>query len=216
MQVVLPIAYFPPVSWMAIFLYSESPLLEIHETYPKQTLRNRCNIMAANGSLRLSVPVKKPYGNKTKTSEVMIDKGSNWAVQHLRSFASAYRKTPYFEHFEGELSKMLLTDHDSLVQLNENSLKLVMRMLRADKDWRYTETFVKSEYALSQKAGFENAIAAMGLSFPNYYQAFAERFGFMPDLSVLDLIFNLGPAGSMRYLKNLATEINAKTSLYSG
>lgn len=216
MQIVLPLAYFPPVSWMAIFLYSESPLLEIHETYPKQTLRNRCNIMAANGSLRLSVPVKKPYGNKTKTSEVIVDKGSNWAVRHLRSIASAYRKTPYFEYFEDELSKMLLTDHDSLVQLNENGLKLVMRMLRADKELRYTESFVKSEYALSQKAEFEIAIAAMGVSFPNYIQAFSERFGFMPDISILDLIFNLGPADSIRYLKNLATEIKAKTSLYSG
>lgn len=216
MRIVLPIAYFPPVSWMAVFLYSESPLLEIHETYPKQTLRNRCNIMAANGSLRLSVPVKKPFGNKTKTIEVIVDKGSNWTVQHLRSIASAYRKTPYFEYFEDELTKILLTDHDSLIQLNENSLKLVLRMLRADKDWRYTETFVKSEDALSQKAEFENAIVAKGVRFPNYMQAFSERFGFMPDLSVLDLIFNLGPADSMKYLKNLAAEIKAKTSLYSG
>ncbi len=216
MQIVLPIAYFPPVSWMAIFLYSESPLLEIHETYPKQTLRNRCNIMAANGSLRLSVPVKKPYGSRTKTSEVMVDKRSNWAVQHLRSFASAYRNTPYFEYFEDELSKMLLADHYSLVQLIESSLKLVMRMLGADKELRYTETYVKSEDSLWQKAGFEYAIAAMGVSFPNYYQAFAERFGFIPDLSILDLIFNLGPSDSMKYLKNLDTEVKAKTSLYSG
>ena len=201
---------------MALFVQADYPLIELHETYPKQTLRNRCNIMTANGVLRLTVPVKKPQGNKTKTSEVLIDNSLNWAVRHLRSLTSAYRKTPYFEYFENELSRLLLSEPRTLVQLNSELLSLVLVMLRIQKEWHFTETFSSVKAGNNCIIDFEKSILEMDFTFPNYLQAFSERFGFMPDLSILDLVFNLGPLDSLMYLKSLGLANKAKKVLYSG
>lgn len=216
MQLVFPTAYFPPVSWAALFLSSEAPVLEIHETFPKQTLRNRCNIMAANGKLRLSVPIKKPSGNQSKTREILIDNHTLWPRMHFRSLASAYRKTPFFFHYEEMISDLLFSEHKSLVELNSRSINLIINILRLEKEWTYTETFERAESSMARIKDFEGAIANSGIQLSHYHQTFSERFGFMPDLSVLDLIFNLGPVASKQYLMNLGDQLIQHLSAIQG
>lgn len=216
MHIVLPVAYFPPISWMALFLKSDVPLLEIHETYPKQTLRNRCIIMAANGKLRLTVPVKKPHGSKTRTGEIMVDHQTPWAIQHLRSLSSAYNKTPYFFHFEDDIANVLLTPHKSLFELNTASLALIFKMMRISRQWRTTDSF--SGLSATFRPALDNLAHTYPseIQFPVYMQAFSDRHGFLADLSVLDLIFNVGPAASVIYLSKLGDMLIAKESSYSG
>lgn len=216
MQLILPTAYFPPVSWVALFLSSEAPMLEIHETYPKQTLRNRCNIMATNGKLRLSVPIKKPSGNKSKTGEILIDNNTLWPRMHFRSLTSAYRNTPYFFHYEEKISDLLFSDSKSLIQLNSLIIKLILNMLRLEKSWTYTETFERGASSLARLTDFEGTIANSGIRLTGYSQTFSERLGFMPDLSVMDLIFNLGPAASQQYLLNLGDQLIHWLSVIQG
>ena len=88
-------AYFPTVEYIALLVKYKGALIELFETYPKQTWRNRCRIMTANGTQDLTVPVKKPLGNKTITSEVSIYNQENWHLKHIRAIHSAYSSSPY-------------------------------------------------------------------------------------------------------------------------
>ncbi|HMM10919.1 MAG TPA: WbqC family protein [Bacteroidales bacterium] len=216
MQLVLPTAYFPPVSWMALFLVSSAPLLEIHETFPKQTIRNRCHILAANGKLRLTVPLKKPNGNKTKTSEVAVDNSQSWQEQHFRSVASAYRNAPYFMHYEEELHDFFEVRHLSLIALSSDSLELILKMLRTEKSWNYTVSFDKQIAGGAVMLDFQSEIDRLDADFPVYMQTFSERHGFVPDLSVADLIFNCGPKDSLKYLEQVGRGLIKQIMPYSG
>lgn len=190
-------------------------MLEINETYPKQTLRNRCYILGANGPQRLSVPVKKPHGNHTKTSDIIIDPTLPWAMQHERAIASAYRRTPYYMHYEAELAGFFRKQHSSLSDLCHEGLALCLRMLRTDKTWDYTKQFSPHSRNLALHFPFETTNQPAKI-FPAYFQAFSDRLGFVPNLSVLDAIFNLGPTETMLYLRRLAAEIGKTFPAYSG
>ena len=94
--ILLSTAYFPSISWIAVALQSVRVEIEIHETYLKQTYRNRCNIATASGILSLTVPVKRVNGNHTKTADIQIDNSEKWQNLHWKSIITAYNKSPYF------------------------------------------------------------------------------------------------------------------------
>ncbi len=212
-QVILPTAYLPPVSWWAVAVKSGDILLEYNETYPKQTYRNRCHIYGANGLLSLSIPVIKVNGNHTLTSEIRIDNSKNWQLVHWRSIESAYNNTPYFLFYKDILEPIFYKKYNSLVEFNIDILLIIARIINR-KDIRFNVT---SKYEPLIQPDFRFLIhpkkppASFGLvNFPRYIQAFEPMYGFLPDLSIIDLLFNEG-AGSAEYLRNL--KLNGTTSI---
>ena len=187
---------------MARFLREEHPVVEIFETYHKQTYRNRCRVMTANGVESLSVPVIKVNGNHTMTKDVAVSYREPWQHIHSRCLESAYNAAPYFDHYYDFLRPVFETRHERLIDLNDAALKAVLKMLKAEREIVHTTDYIKVvdhdlRESFSPKKQTETA------PFPSYYQVFGTKFPFVPDLSILDLIFNEGP-NATNYLSGYA------------
>ena len=194
-------AYFPSISYMARFLAEDEPFVEIWETYHKQTYRNRCRVMTANGVESLSVPVVKVNGNHTMTKDMAISPIEPWQHIHSRCLESAYKAAPYFDHYYDYLRPVFEGRFDRLVDLNDAALKAVLRMLKVNKEIVHTTDYVReAENDLREAFSPKHQVDAR--LFPTYYQVFSAKYPFAADLSVLDLIFNEGPE-AMGYLSKL-------------
>ena len=194
-------AYFPSISYMARFLAEDEPLIEVFETYRKQTYRNRCRVMTANGVESLSVPVVKVHGNHTMTKDIIISPVEPWQHIHSRCLESAYKAAPYFDHYYDYLRPIFEGHFERLVDLNDAALQAVLKMLKVNKEIVHTTDYVhEAENDLREVFSPKKPIDSR--LFPTYYQVFSEKFPFAADLSVLDLIFNEGPEAT-NYLKQI-------------
>ena len=234
-QLLLPTSYLPPLSYVALLLDCPCATIEIHETYPKQTHRNRCEIMTANGIMRLSVPVVRTSGNHTPTSDITVSYAERWNIQHIRAIESAYSMTPYFLYLWDDLKAILLRRHDRLIDLNSEIMRYLFTKLNISCQLQYSEDYVPPQQAASnQQLDMRNMFAHNPSSEANpltqlshksesndserrhssiqafkqlkYYQLWADRLGFCPNLSIIDLLFNIGPAEARKYLSSLKAD----------
>lgn len=244
-QLLLPTSYLPPLNYVALLLKSPCATVEIHETFPKQTHRNRCEIMTANGIMRLSVPVVRTSGNHTPTSDITISYAERWNIQHIRAIESAYSMTPYFLYLWDDLKAILLRRHDRLIDLNSEIMHYLFTKLNISCQLQYSEDYISPQQAsYNQQLDMRNMFAHNPSSEANpltqlshksesntelaqvlpsrrdndserrhssiqafkqlkYYQLWADRLGFCPNLSIIDLLFNIGPAEAKKYLEQL-------------
>ena len=189
-------AYFPSISYMARFLQEDAPVIEVWETYHKQTYRNRCRVMTANG---VDVPVVKVNGNHTMTKDMTISPIEPWQHIHSRCLESAYKAAPYFDHYYDYLRAIFEGHFERLIDLNDAALQAVIKMLKVKKEIVHTTDYVR-EAENDLREAFCPKKNNESTSFPEYYQVFGTKFPFAPDLSVLDLVFNEGPE-AMEYLR---------------
>lgn len=187
-------AYFPPIDYMATMLHYSEVQIEVHETYPKQTYRNRTLIMTASGIRPLTVPISRPNGNHTTTANIEIAHSEPWNIVHLRTLCAAYKASPYFMHYYDDLSSLILADYKHLVDLNKALVLWVLRCLKAPCHIEFTPSYAPQ---CTPPADYRNCFSpkkpAYITSMPSYYQVFADRQPFAPNLSILDLLMNLGP-----------------------
>jgi hypothetical protein len=193
MTVLLSTAYLPPVSYLALCLHSEKVLIEQFETYPKQTIRNRCRICGPNGLQTLSVPVVKVNGNHTLTKDIRIAASIPWQRLHWRSIETAYNNSPFFLFYKDDLEPAFEKHFDFLLDLNTTLLEIISRMLRVEIKTGFTDQFMDTpEDILDCRESSKKNISSSNV-IPPYTQVFSPKHGFLPDLSIIDLIFNLGP-----------------------
>lgn len=185
-------AYFPCISYMARFLQDPSPTIEVCETYHKQTYRNRCRVMTANGVENLSVPVVKVNGNHTMTKDVAISQKEHWQQIHRRCLESAYKASPYFDHYYDCLKPVFDNRFELLVDLNDAALQAVLKIMKIEKAIVHTTDYIH-EVEHDLREAFSPKTEPNPDRFPKYYQVFSAKFPFAPDLSILDLLFNEGP-----------------------
>ena len=185
--------YFAPISQYAAIYQSDSVIFEIEDNYQKQTYRNRCYIYGANGKLALNVPIKhKTKEGRKKTKDTLVENDFPWQQQHFKSLQSAYRTSPFFEFFEDDLSKIFNTKYTFLQDVNIDSHLFVTDALQISDG--YTKT--NSDSSDSSEKDFRNlAIARKGveIEMDTYVQMFDDKCGFIPNLSILDLLFMEGP-----------------------
>ena len=185
-------AYFPSISYTARFLKDPMPVIEVHDTYHKQTYRNRCRVMTANGVECLSVPVVKVNGNHTMSKDMVISYKEHWQQIHRRCLESAYRAAPYFEHYYPFLEPIFGMRFERLIDLNDAALQTVLKMMKVQKEIVHTSDYVHVvENDLREAFSPKKPVDTN--AFPKYYQVFSAKIPFTPDLSILDLIFNEGP-----------------------
>jgi hypothetical protein len=170
------------------YLAHEKRSIELFEHYPKQTLRNRCDIATSNGKLRLSIPIKKPFGSKSLMKDILIDQDAQWQKEHWRSIRTAYAGAPYFEEYAHDIEALINTKHRHLISLNTSILEFIYKVL--DITYIQEET---SEYHTSAIHDFRAYDFGKQTTIPSYIQVFNESHGFIEDLSILDLLFNEGP-----------------------
>jgi hypothetical protein len=196
-QIILGSAYVPPIAWMHIFMANEHAVIDLAEHYAKQTYKNRCTILSANGPLHLSIPVKKPqYLHKAKVLEIKVENEFTWQKQHWEAICSAYNGSAYFEYYKHLLEPIYHHTYTHLHQLNHDLLMVLLKILKSTRMPDYSHAY------LNVGVDYRNLIHPKKptvYSCKKYPQVFAYKYGFVPNLSVLDLICNCGPQ-SLSYL----------------
>ncbi len=198
----LPSAYFPPVNWFREAVKARRVLVEAWETYPKQTYRNRCMIMTANGVLPLSVPVKKVHGRHTKTKDIEILYDEPWQRLHRRSIDTAYRNAPFYLHYIDGIEIFFIKKYRFLLDLDMDIIAAMFRMMETGVDMALTETYIRHPEGITDLRDSISPKKPTATDTPSsYHQVFGERFGFVPGLSILDLLFNEGPLAAGKLLE---------------
>ncbi|MBN1158467.1 MAG: WbqC family protein [Bacteroidales bacterium] len=196
--VLLSTAYLPPVQYFSKFLMNRKVQLESHENYQKQSYRNRCYIYGANGRQALVIPVLKFPENGCRILNIRIDHKTKWQSLHWKSIVSAYRQSPYFEYYSDDLAAFYHRRIDSLFEWNLALLRYILELLDIKTGIGYTGTWQEPDEG---EGDFRNSIHPKErLNKPDpffrmvpYHQVFISKFGFIPNLSIIDLIFNEGP-----------------------
>lgn len=199
-KVLLPIFYLPPVSWFSVFLNEENKVdFEQFENFPKQTYRNRASIYGANGKLALIIPIK--HTGKREIKDIEVSFAEDWQKLHWKSIKTAYQSTPYFEYYEDKLKKIYAEQITSLKEFNLKALGIILDILKTEKKYDLTNEYFKNPEAEDYREKF-SAKSESTSEFEEYYQSFSDKNGFIKDLSILDLLCNIGPE-SLTYIKNI-------------
>lgn len=220
MQALLSTTYFGPVQWYQKLCRYDSVLIERCESYRKQTYRNRCIIAAANGPQALTVPVERTGdGSRLLTRDVRISDHGNWRHLHWHALMSAYSESPFFDYYADDLRPFYERRWEFLCDFNEAICDTVCSLLDIHPDVHFTDSYVDAASCLTPAeahashdvgdaeahgGGLVDLRDAIDPKHPAddpdftarpYYQVFERRHGFLPNLSILDLLFNMGPEG---------------------
>ena len=188
MECLLPISYLGPVAYYSAILQSEQIFIETKEHFIKQSFRNRCTIMGANGSQTLTIPKERKSSDKTLISDISISNQDKWQKSHWQSIVSAYNSSPFFEYYKDELLPFYTTEHSTLFDFNLKLSKTILELMQVEKKLNFTSKFQKEWKGLdfrSSKFILKNQ--------EEYQQVFSDKNSFTPNLSILDVLFNLGP-----------------------
>lgn len=185
---IFSIAYLPSVHYLSAFVKAEKRVIDLGEYFEKQTLRTRTEILSANGRLQLSIPVAKANKLKSTTAETKISFAESWQRKHEQAFISAYKNSPYFEHYADEFLALLHAKEDSLANFQLNFLHWILKSFQYENlQFEVSNSYVEA----TKELDFRKNIPAF-VSKP-YKQVFTYKFPFEPNLSCIDLLFNKGP-----------------------
>lgn len=195
-------AYMPPIQYVALLTKQGNARIEVMEHYVKQSYRNRACIFSANGVLNLIVPLEKA-GCKTLMKDVRIAYYDRWNAEHWIAISSAYNSSPFFEYYADDLQLFFTKKYSFLLDYNTEILQRILSLIGISCTISFTDEFTKPNtidddyrYSISPKISDES------ITFPPYTQVFENKFDFVPNLSILDLLCNVGPE-SKEYLKQI-------------
>lgn len=217
MTVLLSTTFFGPVQWYQKLYRSERVLLEACESFVKQTYRNRCVIATTNGIQALTVPVEH-NSFPTSIKDIRISNHGSWRRVHWNALQSAYSESPFFEYYVDDLRPFFERDYTFLYDFNFEIMQTVCGLLDIHPHVEPTTAFLplnasdalpvrlSSPHSASDAlpVGLSDLRTTISPKHPTtdtdfeprpYYQVFARKHGFLPNLSILDLLFNMGPEG---------------------
>ena len=201
----LSTTYFGPVQWYQKLYRYDQVLIEQHETFLKQTFRNRCLIATTQGIQVLTVPVST--GDSHAIKDVRVSDHGNWRHLHWQALQSAYGDSPFFEYYADDLWPFFEKRWDFLLDFNEAIRQKMCELLDIHPQVGYTSDYQHIDSQHSTLNDFRTAIdpkhpvADADFIPRRYYQVFEQKHGFLPNLSILDLLFNMGPE-SIYYLQS--------------
>ena len=196
---VLSTAYFAPVAYYALLFHEQDIVIEAHENYNKQSYRNRMFIGTNQGPLALSVNVEKGYETKCPIQEVRLSSHGDWLHQHEIALMSNYGSSPFYEYYIDDILEVLRSDEQTLFGLNEKIRERICELIGFSAKVRYSDQYLRNDSekfrdlrnTLHPKKNILESVPEFVAN--PYYQVFGQKQTFMPNLSILDLLFNLGP-----------------------
>ena len=197
-MLLLSVAYFAPIPYYSCLMRYGDVIIERYENYNKQSYRNRCTIFSANGLLDLVIPVMKPEKPKISIAEVEISYDTLWQKLHFKAIESAYRRSPFYEYYIDDLMVFFNCRFRYLYDFNMQIMRTICCLMKIPFHAQESQTYMKPAEGIIDlrneihpKAKQRNT----NVDFvpPHYTQVFADRWGFKPNLSILDLLFNTGP-----------------------
>ncbi len=197
----LPTAYLAPIYYYAVLFQHNNCMFEHHEHFVKQSLRNRCEIYGANGKILLTIPKERKGSSKKKIRDIKIKYTENWQQEHWNAIKYCYKSSPFFDYYENDLHIFFKQRETYLVDFNMKLQELILSFLH--KDITYSSS---KEYLISNDFTDLRADLFINKNQKRYDQVFMEKHGFIANLSIIDLLFNLGPE-SEDYLKEIDLKI---------
>lgn len=201
-MIVLHPTYFGPISQYWLMYKYQEVCFEVEDNFQKQTYRNRTYIFGANGKLQLNIPIKHTKSDgRQKTKDVLIDNSFHWQKNHFKAFQNAYRSSPYFEYYEDDLAPLYQKEHTFLLDFNIKTHEFIVDALQENLAISYTK---KYDLTLEAENDFRFIVEVKkekAIKLTPYTQIFDDKFGFLSNLSILDLLFMEGP-NSLNYLES--------------
>jgi len=190
---ILSSLYLAPIEYYAVLFNCKHALIEINENYQKQSYRNRCIIAGANGPLSLSIPIEKPSKAMCKMKDIRIADHGSWQHLHWNAILSAYSSTPFFQFYEDDFRPFYERKVNFLHDFNEELRILICRLIGIDCDISYTVDYIEEieKHFIDLREKIHPKRETEFSTVP-YYQVFAEKHGFLNNLSIIDLLFNMG------------------------
>ena len=197
--VLLCSAYLPSVSFFTAINSGGDVLIEQYDNYCKQTYRNRCRIATAGGIQTLTIPVVKADTPKQLMKDVRISDHGEWRRQHWNALESAYMNSPFFMYYQDDFRPFYEKKYEFLIDFNTELTLRIMELAGIKKDLRMTESYGEKDL---RNNGLNGITDFRGLIEPGkeepenpktYWQVFKQKYGFLPNLSAVDLLFNMGP-----------------------
>lgn len=191
--------YMPPIETFARLAQFRRVQFEAYEHWVKRSYRNRCRVAGPGGELSLSVPLHREGGTRRVMKDIRIAYTQDWRKVHWQTFTTGYRRSPYFEYYEDRFEPFFRDNYEKLIDLNTALFRFFAEILELDLEIAFTERWdpqvsigcVDLRDAMSPRAGAGRPDPFYKA--PQYSQVFVERHGFLPDLSIADLVFNYGP-----------------------
>lgn len=189
---VLPLCPFPNIQWLSAYMRADSPLIDLGENYVKQSYRNRFDVLGSHGVLPLTVRVVGQNGQKFAMPNIqLVD--DEWRRVALRGLVASYARAPFFDEYIDELTALILDQTASLTTWSLNTLAWSFERLEWNAEPRVSATYIKPAATLADLRGAFKPKQRADFGVP-YAQVFEDRFGFVSNLSVIDLLMNTGPA----------------------
>ena len=192
-SVLLSSAYLPPVSFFTAINSGGDVLIEQYDNYCKQTYRNRCRIATAAGVQALTVPIVKGTSPKQLMKDVRISDHGEWRHQHWNALESAYMNSPFFMYYQDDFRPFYEKKYEFLIDFNTELTLLIMKLAGIDKTVKLTGSYGKKEQNILDLRQLVNPGTDDPESSRPYWQVFKEKYGFLANLSAVDLLFNMGP-----------------------
>jgi hypothetical protein len=204
MNLIIESQYFAPSIFYKTSYNFSDIVFEQCETYQKMSFRNRCQIAGAQGVVDLSIPLVGGRSQKGLIRDVRIAADRSWQVRHWRTIASCYNRSPWFDYYRDGLETLYRKPADFLIDWNQQCLEWSFRVLGMTRVIRRTEEY-REVYAAGEGVDWRGRLVPRDREkwedMPRYSQVFEERIGFIPHLSVLDLVFCKGRE-AIRYIRS--------------
>lgn len=196
--VLLTSAYLAPVQYYTKLYAAPRILEERYDHYVKQTYRNRCIIAGPNGTQALSLPIEHTELEKPCTRDIRLSDHGKWQHLHWNALVSSYDNSPYFEYYADDFRPFYEKKYDYLVDFNEGLRETVCNLLDLHPHIELTASYIKPDTldaddfreTIRPKVDYTSDSSFRAVP---YYQVFSQKHGFLPNLSILDLLFNMGP-----------------------
>ena len=192
MDILIHPNYFPNIHQFSHLIKADHILFEVSDNYQKQTYRNRTYIYGANGKLGLFIPIIHTHKNRELFKDIKISYESDWMDLHLKSLQSAYRSSPYFEYFEDDFINLFSKKEKYLVDFNMKCIDLISELLDLNLSYKITKIYEENPKNTIDLRGLSIARKEKFINTPKYLQVFESKHGYLPNLSVLDLLFSEG------------------------